>query len=50
MNHYFKQRPWIWIVLGFSAVIAALAVMVTIAVMHVPQEAPISSAASYAGH
>lgn len=49
MKSYLQQRPWIWIVFGFSLVVASLAGMVTIAVKNLPQEVPLT-ASSYADH
>lgn len=31
---FFAQRPWIWILLGYIAMVGSLGVMVTIAIKH----------------
>jgi len=50
MKHYLAQRPWIWIVLGFSGVVASLVYMVTIAVVNKPEEVVMKQPAAYADH
>jgi hypothetical protein len=51
MKNYLQKRPWIWIVLGFCMVVAALASMVTIAVKNLPKEVPLAAGSgSYADH
>jgi hypothetical protein len=50
MKTYLQQRPWLWIVFGFSIVILALASMVTTAMKNLPVEVPLTHAESYADH
>lgn len=50
MKNYLEQRPWIWIVIAFAVLIAALASLVTTAVRNMPETAPLNWRPAHAGH
>ncbi len=41
MKAFFRQRPWLWIVLGFIVLISAWAVFMTIAIKNQPESVPL---------
>ncbi|HSI64541.1 MAG TPA: hypothetical protein VLE43_15540 [Candidatus Saccharimonadia bacterium] len=50
MKNYLAQRPWIWIVVTFVVLIAALASLVTTAVRNMPETVPLNWRQEHARH
>jgi hypothetical protein len=50
MKKYLAERPWIWIVVTFMVLIAALASFVTTAVRNMPETVSLTGGVERAGH
>lgn len=50
MKAYLAARPWIWIVVTFVVLIAALASFVTTAVQNMPETVPLRGGLERAGN
>ena len=50
MYRFLLNRPWIWIVIGFGALIASLVVMIYISAINQPKEVQIEHASRYGDH
>ncbi len=41
MIAFIRQRPWLWIVVGFTVLITAWIIFMTIAIRNQPEEVPL---------
>lgn len=50
MQRYLSERPWIWIVVGFGALVLSLVMMIYISAINQPKEVKIEHASRYGDH